>query len=89
MTETQAGAEATLVYDGSGMASVKEFTASGLVEDALYAFKVNTHCVCPIVRILAERYYDTAVRGGSTTRFRPNKGNYTVIAHGLHEPEKA
>lgn len=41
MTETQAGSAATVVYNGAGMASVKEFTASGLVEDALYAFKVS------------------------------------------------
>ena len=38
--ETLAGSAATLVYDGSGMASVREFTASDLIEDALYAFKV-------------------------------------------------
>ena len=41
VTEVQAGSAATLVYDGSGQASVKEFTASGLVEDSLYAFKVD------------------------------------------------
>lgn len=41
VTEVQSGSAATLVYDGSGQASVKEFTASGLVEDSLYAFKVN------------------------------------------------
>ncbi|CAM9800578.1 unnamed protein product [Ectocarpus sp. 6 AP-2014] len=40
VTETLAGSAATLVYDGSGKSSVKEFTASGLVEDSLYAFKV-------------------------------------------------
>lgn len=43
MTETQAGSAATLVYDGSGMPAVKEFTTSGLVEDALYAFKVKVY----------------------------------------------
>lgn len=41
MTETLAGSAATLVYDGSGKSSVKEFTATGLVEDSLYAFKVG------------------------------------------------
>lgn len=40
VTEIQAGSAATLVYDGSGHSFVKEFTVSGLVEDALYAFKV-------------------------------------------------
>lgn len=42
MTEKQAGSAASLVFDGSGMPAVKMFTASGLVEDALYAFKVST-----------------------------------------------
>lgn len=41
VTEVQAGSAATLVYDGSGQAAVKEFTATGLVEDSLYAFKVK------------------------------------------------
>lgn len=39
--ETLGGSAATLVYDGSGMASVREFTASDLVEDSLYSFKVR------------------------------------------------
>lgn len=39
--ETLAGSAATLVYDGVGQASVKQFTVSGLVEDSLYAFKVK------------------------------------------------
>lgn len=52
MTETQAGSAATLVYNGAGTASVKEFTASGLVEDALYAFKVGAGLVrCTLVFI--------------------------------------
>lgn len=41
VTEKQAGSAATLIFDGSGMPSVKIFTATGLVEDALYAFKVR------------------------------------------------
>lgn len=48
VTEKQAGSAAALVFDGSGMASVKKFTATGLVEDALYAFKVR-HSACLVV----------------------------------------
>ncbi|CAM9348723.1 unnamed protein product, partial [Discosporangium mesarthrocarpum] len=40
VTELQAGSHATLVYDGTGKASTKIFSLGGLVEDALYAFKV-------------------------------------------------
>lgn len=43
VTDTLAGSAATLVYDGTGQASVKEFTVSGLVEDSLYAFKVKKY----------------------------------------------
>ena len=49
VTEVQAGSSAALVYDGSGIPAVKEFTASGLVEDALYAFKVRAVESCPFV----------------------------------------
>lgn len=40
VTELVPGSSATMVYEGSGMPAVKSFTAEGLVEDALYAFKV-------------------------------------------------
>lgn len=45
--ETLAGSSATLVYDGSGMASIREFTVSDLIEDALYAFKVHVYVLRP------------------------------------------
>lgn len=39
--EHQAGSSATLIYDGTLTPAVKTFTASGLEEDSLYAFKVR------------------------------------------------
>lgn len=58
VTEKQAGTAATLVFDGSGMPSVKRFTASELVEDALYAFKVvpQTHRDIRIVSNVSKEY---------------------------------
>lgn len=52
VTEVQTGSAATLVYDGRGQAAVKEFTATGLVEDSLYAFKVKrlVRSVAPSVK---------------------------------------